>query len=437
MPKEEKPLPYERRVQDTKGRAQRLDLAYLRHPGRLLAFRRQLTLAAAAVSVLAAVPFFLRPAERFYSPGPVSRAHAIFENNCSTCHVTAYAAVGDTACKSCHDGPIHKANAIGAVRCAECHAEHSGRSVLADVDNRQCTRCHADLSPHGVNLQTKALRVTDFRADRHPEFSALAQSDARPLRLNHAIHLPDQPRMFRSHKLPMKCSDCHATDPRSSAGDLVPVTFEQNCRSCHAAELSFDVFQLLGGDAPPAPHTKDPQTIHAFIVKTYQDLYKRDPEVARRSLGRDLEPQPSPAAWLNAVVSQSENFVFQRKCVYCHEYQSVENGYPVVKKVNQIHGRYLAALPAGSPWMPNAVFSHRSHRAVQCESCHQAARKSTKTSDILIPAMRACESCHGATGTRQDNCSECHLYHDKSKELDRDRRPIEQLTADHRQGRKP
>jgi hypothetical protein len=35
--------------------------------------------------------------------------------------------------------------------------------------------------------------------------------------------------------------------------------------------------------------------------------------------------------------------------------------------------------------------------------------------------------CHGGTGTTQDNCAQCHLYHDKKQELDRDRRPIEEL----------
>jgi hypothetical protein len=48
---------------------------------------------------------------------------------------------------------------------------------------------------------------------------------------------------------------------------------------------------------------------------------------------------------------------------------------------------------------------------------------------VLVPGMQPCLSCHGSTGTAQDHCVQCHLYHDKSRELDKDRRPIERLTG--------
>ena len=68
----------------------------------------------------------------------------------------------------------------------------------------------------------------------------------------------------------MKCGDCHVTDRSSPEGALLPVTFEQNCKSCHARELEFDVYHVLGPDAAPAPHTRDPKTIREFIVAAYR-----------------------------------------------------------------------------------------------------------------------------------------------------------------------
>jgi hypothetical protein len=133
------------------------------------------------------------------------------------------------------------------------------------------------------------------------------------------------------------------------------------------------------------------------------------------------------------VVSKSEQYLFQNKCIYCHQYETAAGVYPVVKKVNWIRGRYVASKPQGEDWFQaqngrsTAEFSHRSHRAVACISCHVKAVQSAKTDDVLVPDMQSCLPCHGRTGTPQDRCAECHLYHDKTRELDRDRRPVDQL----------
>ncbi|HYM13483.1 MAG TPA: hypothetical protein VEU62_22275 [Bryobacterales bacterium] len=429
MAKEEKPLEYERRILDTKGVAQRLDLNYFRRRYPFRFWRRQLTWLAPLAAAVAIAPFLtgIGGGKRIFSNGPVSRAHAVFEKDCALCHAASFSEVADASCKKCHDGPLHQANAIGSERCAACHIEHRGNQRLADVNERHCTRCHGDLAAHGRDVRITAVRITAFRPEEHPEFSAAKEADRRPLQLNHAIHMPAQPKTIRGMKLPMKCSDCHVTDLNSPRGDLLPVTFEQNCRSCHKRELEFDVYQLLGENAPPAPHTKDPQTIHAFILESYQKLLEANPEVARRPLGRELTPPANAAAWLATVVKDSESFLFEKKCIYCHEYEGARDGFPVVKKVNLIRGEYVQAKPEGKPWVAHAQFSHRAHRAVECSSCHTAARTSTKTSDVLIPRMQSCLPCHGASGTALDRCAQCHLYHDKSKELDRDRRPVEQL----------
>lgn len=435
MAKEEKPLEYEPRIQDTKGLAQRLNLSYLRLRNNFRDRRLKITMLAPIVACAGILPFFFKGTDKFYANGPVSRAHAVFEKDCNVCHTQAFAKVSDNSCKTCHDGPIHQANVSGEARCGACHVEHRGKIRLADMDDQNCTRCHSNLNQHGRNVQIKAVRITDFRPSRHPDFLAPSKIDQRPIKLNHAAHMPARPKTILGKKLPMKCSGCHATDVKSAKGDLLAVTFEQNCRSCHQRELEFDVYQLLGDQAPPAPHTKDPASIHAFILRRYQDLYNANPAIIQKPLGRDFQAAPNQAAWLDTVVSKSEQYLFQNKCIYCHYYEEVAGAYPVVKKVNAIRGRYVASKAQGEDWFQTqsgrgtAEFSHRAHRAVTCVSCHVKAVNSSKTEDVLIPVMQSCLPCHGSTGTSQDRCVQCHLYHDKTRELDRDRRPVEQLVG--------
>ena len=63
--------------------------------------------------------------------------------------------------------------------------------------------------------------------------------------------MPAEPKTIRGMKLPMKCVDCHVTDRDFHHGAILPVTFEQNCKSCHSRELEFDVYQVLGPAAAP------------------------------------------------------------------------------------------------------------------------------------------------------------------------------------------
>ena len=436
MAKEEKPLEYQRRIRDTKGIAQRLDLHYLNRPALLAVLRRRLTWGFIGLAVLGTVPLILGvgSGREALASGPLSSPHALFEGRCEVCHAQAFRAVADNACERCHDGAAHPAKSVDhahintALACAQCHVEHHGDAKLALVSDSNCIGCHADLKAHASNVKLKNVEITAFRPERHPEFAAASLPDTRPIKLNHAIHMPEQPKVIRGMKLPMQCGDCHVTNRESPTGELLPVTFEQNCKSCHAHELEFDVYQVLGSRAVPSPHTKDPKTIHEFILKTYRKAVEETPEITRRPLGNDLAAQANAAAWLARVVTDSENYLFQRKCDYCHEDTQFDQGSLVVKKVNRIQGHYVAGNPDGEPWLPRAEFSHRAHRAVECESCHTASRTSQKTADVLIPAMKSCLPCHGDSASL-GRCSECHLYHNRSLEKERERRPSQQLLS--------
>jgi hypothetical protein len=125
------------------------------------------------------------------------------------------------------------------------------------------------------------------------------------------------------------------------------------------------------------------------------------------------------------VVRDSGNTCWATKVQYCHQ----TTGPGEVLKVNRIAGRYVESKPDGAPWMERGEFSHRSHCAVECESCHAQARKSTKTQDVLIPAVKSCFQCHGESGTRLDECALCHLYHNRNREKERERKLREVIAA--------
>ena len=382
MAKEEKPLEYQRRIRDTKGVAQRLDLNYLGRPALIAVLRKRLTWVLVAIAAIASVPLVtgFGGSRRAIMSGSVSAAHAVFENKCESCHTSAFASVPDSACQTCHDGAPHPAKSIDTarpqttVRCAQCHLDHQGRGQLAKVVSGNCTSCHASATG-------KLKTASAFRPGKHPEFSTAVMSDSRPLRLNHAIHMPAAPKTIRGMKLPMKCADCHIT----VRGELQPVTFEQNCKSCHARELEFDVYQTLGPTAPPAPHARDPKTIRDFVAAAYRGRSDAD-----------------------RLVKDAEDYLFNRKCVYCHTSEPRPSG----------SGRSLAS----ASWLTRGEFDHRAHRAVACESCHAAARTSTRTSDVLIPKMESCLPCHGDSGADLDRCSLCHQYHNRSLEKDVERK---------------
>jgi hypothetical protein len=433
----EKPLPYERRARETKEIAQRLDLKYLKRGAALTIWKSWLTWILLALASLAAIVFVtgLGGSRKVLARGPLSAPHALFEARCEVCHATAFSKIADAACLKCHDGPAHPAKAVDQARlnsppaCAQCHIEHRGEIELTKVSDGNCTMCHGDLAAHASNVKLKNLGITGFRAGRHPEFSASSRPDLRPLKLNHAAHMPAQPKEVRKIKLPMQCADCHVTDRKSPTGDLLPVTFEQNCKSCHARELEFDGYQVLKGSVP-APHTKDPKTIHDFILNTYRKTLADDPTLVGKPLGND-PPQHDPVAWLQKVVAASEKYLFQDqngKCTFCHKIGGYEGGLPAVQKVYSIQGRFVKAHPEGEPWFLRGEFNHRAHRAVQCDSCHTEARNSMKTSDILIPKMKQCLPCHSNSQAGLDRCSECHLYHNKSLEKE-ERRSREQILS--------
>src|SRR6266702_3799391 len=116
-------------------------------------------------------------------------------------------------------GDPKKAAAAPRVDCARCHIDHHGRRApITRVDEGHCRQCH-------------------FRSfSAHPQFAVLRNhsTEAPGIEFPHDKHVAEFAKQGVAEK--DSCLKCH----ESSGGgrDLVAISFEQHCASCHAKEGS-------------------------------------------------------------------------------------------------------------------------------------------------------------------------------------------------------
>lgn len=349
----------------------------------------------------------------------------------------------DLSCISCHEAQsFHQADVATDTSCSVCHREHMGAGPMAAVGAQTCVDCHGNArqmlaareksrrlpaSAFARRVQPgavvhMALRpadgytevITSFAVD-HPEFRVLREKSPDPntLKFNHRLHLTgsDIPPV---NGRPLDCAYCHTPDATNAF--MGRISFEKNCRACHA--LEFD--ERNPGMA--LPHG-DPAYARAYLRSLpvqYADYASRrlgitgrreiDAFVQRqiRSLrervlsGEDLEravflgdgggPARS-AAGAGAERARSAG------CALCHQVAWRENIPPFV------------TLPlAPDRWLPGAAFDHSRHATMACSECH-AAVASERTSDVILPTRQSCARCHSPQGGAAFGCVSCHVYH--------------------------
>jgi cytochrome c peroxidase len=116
---------------------------------------------------------------------------------------------------------------------------------------------------------------------------------------------------------------------------------------------------------------------------------------------------------MDQQIMLADRLLFDKGCKLCHvmiEGNGAEgNALPMVAK---------SSIPAR--WFLHAEFDHDSHRLLTCTACHTRTPDSRQTADILLPGIESCRDCHEDGGPRHDaasgRCSECHAYHDWTKE---------------------
>ena len=463
------------RTRTTKKLAQRIDLNYFKRPTPLKRAKFWLSLLLPLLALIWIAWRGFTGDHRVYSSGRMSEPHAVLENECAACHVQKVGAfsakAADNACLDCHDGPIHHAQ-TPTPPCATCHTEHRGRINIAAASNQACAECHSDLGTSRGATQY-ASHIHSFE-DGHPEFAALrsvaglAPSDSGTIKLNHAIHMKPIRRSPNGPDVQLQCGNCHHTaaaaadltysDPsyraakvsykESDEGRLIPpgtlhppkplsgrelmapVRFADACAGCHS--LAFDKHFDFG-----VPHDK-PQVVREFLQKKFQEYVSGHPDELRvaRDPDRDLTGKMvlpefrilTPAQWVTEQTDRAEELLWRKTCSQCHAvmYTFVEE-----HRTPEETARWRAALESkagGKPlpqiayalttvqWMPHAKFDHGAHEGFTCVSCHAKALTSTESSDVLLPGIETCKTCH-APGPEhaESRCFECHTYHDWSK----------------------
>jgi len=341
-----------------------------------------------------------------FMPGGVSSAHARAKDangepiakNCRACH-DPWRGVSDASCTECHGKLPHAENQTGAPHCADCHSEHRGVAKLAASADVTCVSCHANVLAHVTDpnrpRRAEVISIASF-GDKHPEFTP--RSDPDTLLFNHALHLKAGG-IFNGEgrREELQCIQCHKLVETKGKVDPAPVTFRNACQRCH--KLTFD--PRFPNDE--VPHGGNSEVVYGFVIATYagnRDIIGKSPDEVRRILTSRPPVAPDTRAVLNAEQ------VVKTKCSKCH----------VLLRT----GTRLSAKPPEIPtrWFLKSNFAHTQHRNLPCESCHENARRSTMTSDVLMPVRKNCTGCHGNQSTKtSSSCATCHEYHEHSRIL--------------------
>jgi hypothetical protein len=379
------------------------------------------------------------PDDQLWSSGPLSSPHAhAAGRQCGACHQDLFVHVQDRACVACHkttQDHISKHDRLltrlgAAQRCGECHAEHMGDATRLAIENDHlCTNCHADSDKTFGTL--KLEQVSGFASRQHPAFSVALQKLATPdgargdaqwvayrtplqgasehsnLKFSHSQHLDADKVTSLQSGGALGCGDCHTLG--ADGEHFLPVTMEKSCATCHT--LNFDP----SAPSRTLPHGK-PLDAMLMIVDYYARKTFDPPKVAEREPERrlpDIDRDPARQLEIDAcngpplvcarqrASREIDNQFNGRGCVSCHVVVDTKSGDPVDSKTGDLHERYqVTPVRLGYDYFPDSRFPHKSHLIqgklsgdAACETCH-AARKSTVSTELLLPNVDNCLQCH-------------------------------------------
>lgn len=83
-------------------------------------------------------------------------------------------------------------------------------------------------------------------------------------------------------------------------------------------------------------------------------------------------------------------------------------------KCHELSGPKLAPVTVAEPVMPRALFDHAPHVIqTDCATCHASVDTSGLATDVNVPNVSNCQTCHRA-GEARAECAGCHVYHPPS-----------------------
>ena len=349
---------------------------------------------------------------------------------------------GDTASRV--RAAIRKAFGRPDDRCVTCHGEHQGPTGFRPPDLaglppiptlkvvNSCTDCHAALRRRLAD--TLLIDTPDWA--RHPNFRPLVTvgieagkahivraalndhpSEASGLTFSHAQHLQASGGVARMaqtlgvYGAALTCADCHR--PAANGPGFEPVGMVRDCEACHSLAIGEPATGI--GRLPHGEPAQVAAAIRAFYARlpapAVPDPARRRPGISAEGARVALATSARPDAVRQAERAVQAAFLPGGVCAGCHVIAPQTAGAPVIAPV-RLTSRYLM----------RGTFDHRTagHRpgdpgGPACASCH-AAESSSQASDLLLPSISQCATCHGKDKTQVKlaapaDCAECHSYH--------------------------
>ena len=239
------------------------------------------------------------------------------------------------------------------------------------------------------------------------------------LKFNHEIHYDSSKVTLNDGNL-LTCAQCHEL---SVDGEhFEDIEFEQNCANSGCHELELDPRNRL-------PHGQPDITVAAiegFYLRKFGNPDKTNSTavVDRR---RRLDQSSDDSEKCTGSAYECARELAARKI----EQQFTTTGCVTCHTINDVGGEVLdryqvAVVKLNEDYLANARFDHLAHGVLvepggadaftgdaSCVYCHDAPTSSAST-DILIPTIDNCTTCHNGQERTLNvplGCIDCHAYH--------------------------
>lgn len=409
-----------------------------------------------------------------WSSGPLSPPHAFLSKDCGACHTKAFSAVRDDQCLACHAGKQPGQSPFAALKdhadpkrlaavhpdvpgfaaglrkavgpafnlpdwsCTGCHREHEGAVTTPASTDQFCAGCHAGMK--AVLPDTKLANAPSW--DQHPQLKAMITDNSgdqpviRQVALSDNQLGPAQPPEISGLKFPhdmhvsttngvaqmtrrlgarygwkgdgLGCSDCHT--PEAGGVRLSMPTMEKNCAQCHALEFADEGGQLRtlrhGDPRQAIADLRDYLRLAGPQSALVPDRARVGLAFSERAAVRKTDTvRLYPMEQLRTVRGLFEP---GGACHDCHI---------VTPPTNPASFDYrIHSVKFTERYMTRGWFSHSDHNTANmpCSRCHEAAKSKVAT-NLLIPALANCQSCHAGPHPKGNqvasSCGSCHSYH--------------------------
>lgn len=334
--------------------------------------------------------------ESMLSPGPLSKTHAKYENNCKKCHGEGESAKEQQLCTQCHksigrdllnkEGFHGKAPGVASGECRLCHSEHQGR----------------DARLVQLNPATFVHDHTDFRLEgKHTDLACTQCHDGK--------------HSFR--KTPSTCVGCHRSD------DVHKGEQGEDCQSCHNSKqwikTAFDhdktAFPLQDKHAALSCNQCHQTRDFKGADKQCNSCHGID-DVHLRSFGTDCKTCHSSKGWQKTSFNHALDAQYPLRGA--HEKLSCQTCHPANVPASK--------APSTCNGCHKADDVHQGRNGVECQQCHSESSWSTsrfdhsKTGFLLKGAHQkaTCEQCHAddvKAPIKDKTCNGCHDRQDPHK----------------------